>query len=61
MAQRFEDAKMIAKKFVVLYTLCQDLLSKQMHNDWGKSILVMAGAFKRADTDMSELQLPKTC
>ena len=63
MAQGFEDAKMLAKKFVVLYALCQDLLSKQMHYDWGlraiKSVLVVAGAFKRADRDMSELQLLK--
>lgn len=63
MAQGFEDAKMLAKKFVVLYSLCQDLLSKQMHYDWGlraiKSVLVVAGAFKRADRDMSELQLLK--
>ncbi|MCQ2816062.1 MAG: AAA family ATPase, partial [archaeon] len=63
MAQGFEDAKMLAKKFVVLYALCEDLLSKQAHYDWGlraiKSVLVVAGAFKRADRDMSELQLLK--
>ena len=63
MAQGFQQAKMLAKKFVVLYALCQDLLSKQMHYDWGlraiKSVLVVAGAFKRADRDMTELQLLK--
>lgn len=63
MAQGFVEAKMLAKKFVVLYALCQDLLSKQSHYDWGlraiKSVLVVAGAFKRADPDMSELQLLK--
>lgn len=63
MAQGFIEAKILAKKFVVLYALCQDLLSKQMHYDWGlraiKSVLVVAGAFKRADPDMSELQLLK--
>jgi dynein heavy chain len=54
MAQGFEGAKILAKKFVVLYALCQDLLSKQMHYDWGlraiKSVLVVAGAFKRTDS-----------
>ena len=63
MAQGFIEAKMLSKKFVVLYALCQDLLSKQAHYDWGlraiKSVLVVAGAFKRADPDMSELQLLK--
>lgn len=63
MAQGFESAKILAKKFVVLYSLCADLLSKQMHYDWGlraiKSVLVVAGQFKRADKDMSELQLLK--
>ena len=63
MAQGFQEAKVLAKKFVVLYALCQDLLSKQMHYDWGlraiKSVLVVAGAFKRADRNMTELQLLK--
>lgn len=63
MAQGFQSAKILATKFVVLYSLCQDLLSNQMHYDWGlraiKSVLVVAGAFKRADREMSELQLLK--
>lgn len=63
MAQGFIEAKKLAKKFVVLYALCQDLLSKQMHYDWGlraiKSVLVVAGAFKRADPDVGEFQLLK--
>lgn len=63
MAQGFESAKILAKKFVVLYSLCQDLLSKQMHYDWGlraiKSVLVVAGAFKRTDKQFTELQLLK--
>lgn len=63
MAVGFEDAKVLAKKFVVLYSLCQDLLSKQRHYEWGlraiKSVLVVAGKFKKEDPDKSEIQLLK--
>jgi dynein heavy chain len=63
MAQGFVEAKMLAEKFVVLYSLCANLLSKQRHYDWGlraiKSVLVVAGAFKRADPDIQEIQLLK--
>lgn len=42
----------------VLYKLSREQLSKQYHYDFGlralKSVLVMAGAFKRGDPDMSE-------
>ena len=38
--------------------LCRDLLSKQLHYDWGlraiKSVLVVAGTFKRSEPDISE-------
>ena len=63
MAVGFEEAKMLAKKFVVLYSLCGDLLSKQRHYEWGlraiKSVLVVAGKFKKEDPDKSEIQLLK--
>ena len=58
MAEGFVSAKMLARKFVTLYKLCKDLLSKQDHYDWGlraiKSVLVVAGAFKRAESEIKE-------
>jgi dynein heavy chain len=63
MAQGYIDAKILARKFVVLYSLCKNLLSQQSHYDWGlraiKSVLVVAGGFKRADPDSVELKLLK--
>ena len=47
-----------ASKFYGLYSLLKELLSKQLHYDWGlravKSVLVIAGAMKRADPDLPE-------
>ncbi len=61
MAQGFEDAQVLASKFYGLYSLLKDLLSKQMHYDWGlravKSVLYVAGGFKRAEPDMNEQAL----
>ena len=58
MAEGFINAKELAKKFVTLYSLCKDLLSKSDHYDWGlraiKSVLVVAGVFKRAEPDIAE-------
>ena len=52
MAEGFEEAKALARKFYGLYSLLAELLSKQEHYDWGlravKSVLVVAGGFKRA-------------
>ena len=56
MAEGFVESKSLAKKFTTLYFLCRDLLSKAAHYDWGlraiKSVLVVAGAFKRAEPDL---------
>jgi dynein heavy chain len=58
MAEGFVNAKMLAKKFTTLYFLCRDLLSKAAHYDWGlraiKSVLVVAGAMKRAEPTLPE-------
>ena len=58
MAEGFTCAKVLASKFYGLYSLLRDLLSKQMHYDWGlravKSVLVVAGGFKRMEPDLLE-------
>ncbi|XP_035799351.2 dynein axonemal heavy chain 11 [Amphiprion ocellaris] len=60
-AEGFRGAKILAKKFITLYTLCKELLSKQDHYDWGlravKSVLVLAGALRRRDKTRPEDQV----
>ncbi|OXB61088.1 hypothetical protein ASZ78_013651 [Callipepla squamata] len=60
-AEGFIDAKLLARKFITLYTLCKELLSKQDHYDWGlraiKSVLVVAGSLKRGDPNCAEDQV----
>ncbi|XP_074778161.1 dynein axonemal heavy chain 17 [Athene noctua] len=60
-AEGFIDAKLLARKFITLYTLCKELLSKQDHYDWGlraiKSVLVVAGSLKRGDPGCAEDQV----
>ncbi|KYN05431.1 Dynein beta chain, ciliary [Cyphomyrmex costatus] len=60
-AEGFQDARVLARKFITLYTLCKELLSKQDHYDWGlraiKSVLVVAGSLKRGDPGRPEEQV----
>ena len=58
MAEGFVTAKALASKFFCLYALLKALLSAQLHYDWGlraiKSVLVVAGGFKRAEPNLAE-------
>ncbi|KAL0984038.1 hypothetical protein UPYG_G00136240 [Umbra pygmaea] len=60
-AEGFLEARVLARKFITLYTLCKELLSKQDHYDWGlraiKSVLVVAGSLKRSDPTRREDQV----
>lgn len=56
MSEGFTNARLLAHKFVTLYSLSKELLSKQMHYDWGlravKSLLRQAGDLKaKEDTE----------
>ena len=46
-AEGFKTAKELAQKIITIFTLCRQLLSRQLHYDWGlralKTILTVAG------------------
>ncbi|CAK0791281.1 unnamed protein product [Prorocentrum cordatum] len=58
MGEGFTEAPALGLKFATLYALNKDLLSQSKKYDWGmraiKSVLVVAGSFKRADPSLSE-------
>lgn len=51
-------SKILSRKFVILYKLCEDLLSKSRHYDWKlraiKTTLYVAGGMKRSAPDLTE-------
>uniref|UniRef100_A0A8C8VJF2 Dynein axonemal heavy chain 11 n=1 Tax=Pelusios castaneus TaxID=367368 RepID=A0A8C8VJF2_9SAUR len=63
-AEGFIDARLLARKFITLYILCRELLSKQDHYDWGlravKSVLVVAGSLKRGENRPEDEVLMRT-
>ena len=60
-AEGFMQARVLALKFVTLFALNAELLSKQDHYDWGlramKGVLRIAGGQKRANPERTELQI----
>ena len=57
-SEGFNEARIMAKKTITLYSLMIQQLSKQDHYDYGlrnlKAVLNMAGQLKRSDPNMSE-------
>ncbi len=58
MSEGFQQSKLLSRKFVILYKLCEDLLSKSRHYDWKlraiKTTLYVAGGMKRDAPELSE-------
>lgn len=65
MSEGFNMSKMLSRKFVILYKLCEDLLSKSKHYDWKlraiKTTLYVAGGMKRAAPELSEDKVHCRC
>ncbi|XP_056152705.1 dynein axonemal heavy chain 17-like [Lampris incognitus] len=61
LGEGFTGVRVLARKFITLYTMCKELLSKRGHYDWGlraiKSVLVVAGSLKRKDHSQPENQV----
>ena len=61
MSEGFQHARVLAIKFVTLYELSSELLSKQAHYDWGlravKSVLRVARDLKRGEPEKGEDEL----
>ena len=64
MAEGFQQSKALSRKFVILYKLCEDLLSKSRHYDWKlraiKTTLYVAGSMKRQAPELSEDKVTTT-
>lgn len=60
-AEGFSSARFLSKKFVTLYRICENILSKQNHYDWRlramKLVMVVAGKYKRVETDVDEEEI----
>ena len=41
----FVESKVLAKKFTAMYLVCKELLSKQMHYDWGLRAMSVRGPY----------------
>jgi len=57
-SEGFEESRALSRKMVKLYKLASEQLSQQDHYDFGlravKSVLMMAGALKRASPELPE-------
>lgn len=57
-AEGFKTARVLAQKIITIFTLSRQLLSKQLHYDWGlralKTILTVAGRLVFEEGSVSE-------